>query len=124
MTDDTVCIVGAGCAGLSACHALRERGIPYVWYATSHRKIYISEVHSAEWFYFDVNGVAYSCSYEKGTKVGGLWRLDNDNGLSAAYESLTINTSKSTMEFNDFPFPADWPVFLTHEQACYQPYPL
>lgn len=27
------------------------------------------------------------------------------------------------MEFNDFPFPAEWPVFLGHEQASYHPYP-
>eukprot|EP00884_Botryococcus_braunii_P011312 jgi/Botrbrau1/20181/Bobra.0173s0079.1 len=82
----TVCVVGAGCAGLSACNALRERGIPYV-------------------------------CYEKGSKIGGLWRIENDNGLSGAYESLSINTSKSTMEFAGFPFPEEWTPFLSHKQV-------
>ena len=60
-------------------------------------------------------GIAFDC-FEKGSAVGGLWRLDNDNGLSAAYESLHINTSRYKMAYSDFPMPGDYPDFPHHSQ--------
>lgn len=60
-------------------------------------------------------GIPYDC-FEKGSGVGGNWRYENDNGLSAAYQSLTINTSKQRMAFSDFPMPADYPDFAHHTQ--------
>ena len=33
--------------------------------------------------------------FEKGSDIGGNWRYRNDNGQSAAYRSLHINTSPS-----------------------------
>ena len=41
-------------------------------------------------------GLAFDC-FERGSGVGGLWRYGNDNGLSAIYKSLQINTSLSTL---------------------------
>ena len=31
--------------------------------------------------------------FEAGSAIGGMWRYGNDNGLSAAYASLSANTS-------------------------------
>lgn len=53
---------------------------------------------------------------EKGSGIGGNWRYGNDNGMSAAYESLTINTSKGRMAYADYPMPADYPEYPDHRQ--------
>lgn len=55
--------------------------------------------------------------FEKGSGVGGNWRFGNDNGMSAAYASLHINTSKGRMAYSDFPMPADYPVYAHHSQV-------
>ncbi|GAB2874538.1 flavin-containing monooxygenase [Nocardioides pacificus] len=47
-------------------------------------------------------------AYEKGDRPGGLWVRDNSSGLSPAYASLHLNTSKGRTEFADFPMPAEW----------------
>ncbi len=61
-------------------------------------------------------GIAYDC-FEMGSGVGGTWRFGNDNGLSAAYESLHINTSKERMAFSDFPMPAHYPDYPHHSEV-------
>lgn len=58
-------------------------------------------------------GVAFDC-FEKGSGIGGNWRYENDNGMSAAYASLHINTSKRLMEYADFPMPESYPDFPHH----------
>jgi cation diffusion facilitator CzcD-associated flavoprotein CzcO len=60
-------------------------------------------------------GLAFDC-FERGSAVGGLWWYGNDNGLSAIYKSLQINTSRDMTSFADFPMPADYPDFPRHEQ--------
>jgi cation diffusion facilitator CzcD-associated flavoprotein CzcO len=45
---------------------------------------------------------------EKGDQPGGLWVQGNASGLSPAYDSLHLNTSKGRTEFADFPMPAEW----------------
>jgi cation diffusion facilitator CzcD-associated flavoprotein CzcO len=60
-------------------------------------------------------GLTFDC-FERGSGVGGLWRYDNDNGLSAIYKSLQINTSRDMTAFADFPMPEDYPDFPGHEQ--------
>ena len=47
-------------------------------------------------------------AFEKGDRVGGLWVQDNTSGLSPAYDSLHLNTSKGRTEFADYPMPAEW----------------
>ncbi|MER6974439.1 NAD(P)-binding domain-containing protein [Nocardioides sp. NPDC000445] len=47
-------------------------------------------------------------TYEKGDRPGGLWNQHNSSGLSAAYRSLHLNTSKGRTEFADHPMPSDW----------------
>jgi dimethylaniline monooxygenase (N-oxide forming) len=58
-------------------------------------------------------GMAVDC-YEKSDRVGGLWVWGNRNGLSAAYRSLHINTSRERMEYSDFPMPKSYPDFPHH----------
>ncbi len=60
-------------------------------------------------------GVPYDC-FEKGSGIGGNWRYQNDNGMSAAYKSLHINTSKTRMAYSDFPMPEDYPDYCHHSQ--------
>lgn len=60
-------------------------------------------------------GIEFDC-FELGSDIGGLWRYGNDNGLSAAYKSLHINSSRQEMAFSDFPMPSDYPDFPHHSQ--------
>ena len=62
------------------------------------------------------HGVSFDC-YELGSAIGGLWRINNDNGRSAAYQSLHINTSRDRMSFSDFPMPSSLPDFPHHTQV-------
>lgn len=62
-------------------------------------------------------GVPAVC-FERGSKVGGNWVFDNDNGQSRIYRSLRINTSRRRMQFSDFPMPAEYPDYASHEQVA------
>jgi hypothetical protein len=59
------------------------------------------------------NGFTFDC-FEASDRVGGNWVFKNRNGMSAAYRSLHINTSRERMEFSDFPMPASYPDFPHH----------
>ena len=50
-------------------------------------------------------------------QVGGLWKLNNDSGRSACYDSLRINTSKLVTCFHDFPVPKHYPMFCPHKEV-------
>lgn len=52
--------------------------------------------------------------YEAGSRVGGLWVYDNDNGLSAAYDSLHINSEPRVTHYAGFPFPDGTSLFPSH----------
>ena len=58
-------------------------------------------------------GFAFDC-FEKSDRVGGNWVYKNRNGMSAAYRSLHINTSRERMEYSDFPMPKSYPDFPHH----------
>jgi hypothetical protein len=58
-------------------------------------------------------GITFDC-FEKGSNIGGVWRYNNDNGLSSAYRSLHINTNRVVMAYSDFPMPYDYPMFPHH----------
>jgi hypothetical protein len=60
-------------------------------------------------------GLTFDC-FEKGSNVGGMWRYLNDNGLSCAYKSLHIDTSRNNLGYPDFPIPDDKPDFLAHHE--------
>lgn len=58
--------------------------------------------------------------FERGSDVGGLWRYENDNGLSGAYASLRTNVSRPRMEYPSFPMPVSCGDFPHHtEMAAY-----
>ncbi|HEY3668502.1 MAG TPA: NAD(P)-binding domain-containing protein, partial [Polyangiaceae bacterium] len=59
-------------------------------------------------------GLSFQC-FEKSDRVGGNWVFKNKNGLSSAYRSLHINTSRERMQFRDFPMPSDYPDYPRHE---------
>lgn len=78
-----VCIIGAGCSGITTAKRLQDHGIAYD-------------------------------QFELSDDVGGNWYFRNPNGRSAVYESLHIDTSKTRLQFEDFPVPEEWPDFPSH----------
>lgn len=55
------------------------------------------------------HGLAFDC-FEKGSDIGGMWRYENDNGLSSAYQCLHIDTSRENLGYSDFPIPPTSPT--------------
>lgn len=55
--------------------------------------------------------------FEIGSDIGGMWRYQNDNGMSSAYRSLHIDTSRNNLGYSDFPIPDHYPDFLSHYQV-------
>ena len=53
-------------------------------------------------------------AFEIGSGIGGNWRYGNDNGLSSAYASLRINTSRTVMEYQAYPMPDSYPDYPNH----------
>ncbi|RBY87870.1 SDR family NAD(P)-dependent oxidoreductase [Blastococcus sp. TF02A-30] len=51
--------------------------------------------------------------FERAAELGGLWRIDAG---TAAYEGLTLNTSKPRTQFADFPMPEEWPDYPSRAQ--------
>jgi dimethylaniline monooxygenase (N-oxide forming) len=62
-------------------------------------------------------GLAFDC-FEIGSEIGGNWRYQNDNGMSSAYRSLHINTSKKMMEYRAYPMPDELPEYPSHWQVA------
>ena len=65
----------------------------------------------------NARGIDFDC-YEQGSEVGGNWRYGNDNGMSSAYESLFINTSREIMEYATYPMPKSYPDYPHHTQIA------
>jgi Flavin-binding monooxygenase-like len=62
-------------------------------------------------------GIPFHC-FEKSDQVGGNWVFGNKNGMSSAYRSLHINTSRERMEYSDYPMPPSYPDFPHHTQIA------
>jgi len=62
-------------------------------------------------------GIPFDC-FEKSDRVGGNWVFGNKNGMSSAYRSLHINTSRERMEYSDFPMPTSYPDFPHHSHIA------
>ena len=54
--------------------------------------------------------------YEMGSQVGGLWVYENDNGRSAAYRSLRINSEARVTGYRDFPIPETASLYPSHTE--------
>jgi cation diffusion facilitator CzcD-associated flavoprotein CzcO len=65
----------------------------------------------------NARGVPFDC-FEKGSQIGGNWRYENDNGMSSAYRSLHINTSRRVMAFKSLPMPDHFPDYPNHFQMA------
>jgi dimethylaniline monooxygenase (N-oxide forming) len=65
----------------------------------------------------DARGIPFDC-FEKGSQIGGNWRYENDNGMSSAYRSLHINTSRRVMAFKSLPMPESYPDYPDHFQMA------
>ncbi|MBA3865331.1 MAG: NAD(P)-binding domain-containing protein [Solirubrobacterales bacterium] len=65
----------------------------------------------------NARGIGFDC-FEKGSAVGGNWRYENDNGMSSAYRSLHINTSRRVMAFKALPMPDHYPDYPNHFQMA------
>lgn len=65
----------------------------------------------------DARGIPFDC-FEKGSMIGGNWRYENDNGMSSAYRSLHINTSRRVMAFKSLPMPDHYPDYPDHFQMA------
>lgn len=65
----------------------------------------------------DARGIPFDC-FEKGSMIGGNWRYENDNGMSSAYRSLHINTSRRVMAFKSLPMPSHFPDYPNHFQMA------
>jgi dimethylaniline monooxygenase (N-oxide forming) len=65
----------------------------------------------------DARGIPFDC-FEKGSQIGGNWRYENDNGMSSAYRSLHINTSRRVMAFKSLPMPDHYPDYPDHFQMA------
>ena len=62
-------------------------------------------------------GIDFDC-FEKGSQVGGNWRYQNDNGMSSAYRSLHINTSRQDDGLHGAYEPDDSPDYPNHLQIA------
>ncbi|HEU4706572.1 MAG TPA: NAD(P)-binding domain-containing protein [Solirubrobacterales bacterium] len=62
-------------------------------------------------------GFPFDC-FEKGSQIGGNWRYENDNGMSSAYRTLHINTSRRVMAFKSLPMPDHYPDYPDHFQMA------
>ena len=56
--------------------------------------------------------------FEKGSYVGGLWQIDNDNGGAAAYHSLHLNSSRPRTQYPSYPMPEDWSDYPPYYQVA------
>jgi cation diffusion facilitator CzcD-associated flavoprotein CzcO len=62
-------------------------------------------------------GIEFDC-YELSDRVGGNWVYGNKNQVSSSYRSLHINTSRTRMEYSDYPMPESYPDFPRHDQIA------
>ena len=66
---------------------------------------------------FKEYGLPFDC-FDASDRIGGNWVFKNSNGMSSAYRSLHINTSRDKMAYSDFPLPKDYPDFPNHFQIA------
>lgn len=60
-------------------------------------------------------GLPFDC-FDRSDDVGGNWYFGNPNGLSSAYRTLHIDSSKLRSQLSDFPMPKEFPDFPHHSQ--------
>jgi hypothetical protein len=56
--------------------------------------------------------------YDYGTEVGGNWVFNATSSHSSVFETTHIISSKTLSQYDDFPFPADYPDYPSHQQLA------
>ena len=83
---ERVCVVGAGPCGLTALKNLLAAGIRDV------------------------------VCYDEGPAIGGNWVFDERPDRHSVYDATHLISSKRLSEFEDYPFPHDYPDYPSHRQ--------
>ena len=81
-----VCVIGAGPCGLTTVKNLLEAGLDDI------------------------------VCYEETSAIGGNWVYVDDPDQRSVYRATRLISSKRLSEFEDFPMPADYPDFPSHQQ--------
>ncbi|CAM5134173.1 unnamed protein product [Eretmochelys imbricata] len=57
--------------------------------------------------------------FERSDDIGGIWRFTEhvEDGRPSRCKSIVSNTCKEMSAFTDFPYPEDFPVFLSNSQV-------
>jgi cation diffusion facilitator CzcD-associated flavoprotein CzcO len=82
-----VCVIGAGCSGITAIKNLVQAGVEDV------------------------------VCFEKGDAIGGNWRYTAGESHSSVCETTHIISSKTMSEYLDFPMPPGYPDYPSHRQV-------
>ena len=61
-------------------------------------------------------GVSFD-AFERSDRLGGVWSYGNPYGVSAAYDTLHLNSSKAGTQWPDFPMPEHWPDYPSAAQV-------
>jgi dimethylaniline monooxygenase (N-oxide forming) len=56
-------------------------------------------------------------AFERSDRLGGVWSYGNPYGVSAAYDTLHLNSSKGGTQWPDHPMPAHWPDYPSKAQV-------
>jgi len=56
--------------------------------------------------------------YDYGKKVGGNWVFSDTPSHSSVFETTHIISSKTLSQYDDFPMPADYPDYPSHQQLA------
>lgn len=56
--------------------------------------------------------------YDYGKEVGGNWVFSDKNSHSSVFDTTHIISSKTLSQYDDFPFPADYPDYPSHQQLA------
>ncbi len=81
-----ICVIGAGCSGITTLKNLLQAGLTDV------------------------------VCYEQNDQIGGNWVYSAEESHSSVCETTHIISSKTMSQFADFPMPADYPDYPSHEQ--------
>ena len=94
MNQPKICVIGAGCSGITAVKNLVEKGLKNV------------------------------VCFEQNDQVGGNWIYSATPSHSSVCETTHIISSKKLSEYVDFPMPDDYPDYPSHAQvlAYFQSY--
>jgi hypothetical protein len=81
-----VCVIGAGCSGITAIKNLLQAGVKDV------------------------------VCYEQNHEIGGNWLYSPQESHSSVCETTHIISSKTLSEYIDYPMPEDYPDYPSHDQ--------